>query len=932
MMNAKEKQKKIVVVPHTHWDREWYQPFQKFRHKLVKLIDTCLSIDKPGYTFMLDGQTIVLEDYLDIKPENKEILVKAIREGRITVGPWYLLPDEFLAGAESFIRNLERAYNISKKLDIPLMKVGHLPDCFGHTRAVPQILADLTSCKAATAWRGVPPSLTTVPFTWKSHASATASIPAIYLAHGYGNMANANDNFDLYKDRIKDLLDELEPFSPVPAYLLMNGSDHLFPQPFVMDFNKQLESQDMKFILGNVEKFADVLQDEIKAAGYTPPVYAGEFRSFARAHLLHDTLSTRMWIKQWNQKNEDLLCNLAEPLATYSSRAFGIPYPSGFLDEAWKWHLQNQPHDSICGCSIDQVHEEMAARDSWATSIAESVTIEAETTMQERARPAKTASAIILNPTSAAGPVYAEIETPPGTVAAAVETSDGKKYNLQQLRSLSGTLLETTANTMMVKMLLKLASRKIAGWYINEVKVFDGAEPGLVEVRATVDKVPVGEFDVEYWKKEAERMLASGKYKKAHVIATQPANVVYGGVLPLAPWAFTRVTFTDKPAETSADDVLVASADRVDTRYYSVKFNKDGTFELLDKRSGVTFPALHVFEDWGDRGDEYTFGRLGPEKAKVSGAKRKVTGQGAVFAEIKQTLTLELFKEANEKMDKREGKADVDVETTFRFFRALPRIDIETKLVNTAKDHRLRVRFDLPFKAEKIRAATHFGTIERGWAPEVLDKFAEQPTGIMPQKRYVRVDAPDGKVAITVANKGLPEVELAGGNQLAITLLRCVGWLSRGDIPERPVHAGPGEKTPGAQELGKAYTFDYSVMIHPCSDPLHASDDFADTFCARPKTILFQLSEPDTKLLDPIIQGLDPWIRVSSLRMRDGKVLVTAFNLADTVIDTKARLAQGITQLSEIKVDGSVKKKIDASGGQVTLHFEPHEIKMCSLG
>jgi hypothetical protein len=503
---------------------------------------------------------------------------------------------------------------------------------------------------------------------------------------------------------------------------------------------------------------------------------------------------------------------------------------------------------------------------------------------------------------------------------------------MQQLRSLSGTLLETTANVMMVKMLLKLASRKIASWYINDVKVFDGAEPGLIEVRATVDKVPVGEFDIDFWKKEADKLLASGKYKKAHVIASQPANVVYGTTLPLAPWAFTKLTFSDKPAEVAADQMLVASSGKVETKFFSVKFNKDGSFELLDKRSGVTFPALHVFEDWGDCGDEYTFGRLGPEKAKPSAVKRKVSMQGAVFAEIKQNLTLELFKGASEKMDNREGKADIDVETTFRFFKALPRIDIETKLVNTAKDHRLRVRFDLPFKANAVHAATHFGTIERGWAPEVLEKFAEQPTGIMPQKRYIRVNAPDEKVAITLANKGLPEAEVAGGSQLAMTLLRCVGWLSRGDIPERPVHAGPGEKTPGAQELGKAYTFNYSVMIHPGNDPLHASDDFADSFCAKPWSVLFHLSEPDPKLLEPVIKGLDPWIRVSSLRVREGKLLVTAFNLADKAVDTVARLAPGITQVAEIKVDMAVKNKIPVKDASAKLHFEPHEIKMCLLG
>lgn len=931
-MSAKPKQKKIVIVPHTHWDREWYSPFQKFRYKLVKLIDSCLAINQPGYTFMLDGQTVVLEDYLEIKPENQDALVKGIREGRMTAGPWYLLPDEFLAGAESFIRNLERAYNISKRLNIPLMRVGHLPDCFGHTSAIPQILADLTSCKAAVAWRGVPPSVTTVPFTWKSRSTATAAMPAIYLAHGYGNMANASDNFDTFKDRLDDLIADLEPFSPVPAYLMMNGSDHLTPQPFVQDFCQKLEGEDMTFTFGSMETFADVLQAEMKARGYTPPVYAGEFRSFARAHMLHDTLSTRMWIKQWNQKNEDLLSCVAEPLAAYAFHALGIPYPTGFLDEAWKWHLQNQPHDSICGCSIDQVHEEMAARDSWATSIAESVASDAIMGMQENATLAKTSSALVLNATSSSGLAYAEIETPPGTIAASVETPDGKRYNVQQLRSLSGTLLETTANTTMVKMLLKLASRKIASWYINDVKVFDGAEPGLIEVRATVDKVPVGEFDVEFWKKEAEKLLASGKYKKAHVIATQPANVIYGGVLPLAPWSFTKVTFSNKPAEVVPGLVLEASSDKVETKFFSVKFNKDGSFSLADKRSGIVFPAMHVFEDWGDRGDEYTFGRLGPEKAKPSSIKRKVSTQGAVFAEIKQILSLELFENADEKYEKREGKVDVDVETTFRFYKALPRIDIETKLVNKAKDHRLRVRFDLPFKAERIKAATHFGTIERGWAPELLEKFAEQPTGIMPQKRYVRINSPDEKVAITLANMGLPEVELAGGSQLAMTLLRCVGWLSRGDIPERPVHAGPGEKTPGAQELGKAYTFNYSVMIHPASDPLHASDDFADIFCAKPTTVLFHLSEPSQKLLEPVITGLDPWIRVTSLRVREGKLLVTAFNLADKAIDTEVTVAPGISQVACIKVDLTVKTNVPVQGGKAKLHFEPHEIKMCLLG
>ena len=99
--------KKTIIVPHTHWDREWYLPFQRFRHMLVNLVDDLLDIlTKQDYRFMLDGQTVVLEDYFEIRSERKEELLQRIRDGKIAVGPWYLLPDQWLVGAESLIRNI----------------------------------------------------------------------------------------------------------------------------------------------------------------------------------------------------------------------------------------------------------------------------------------------------------------------------------------------------------------------------------------------------------------------------------------------------------------------------------------------------------------------------------------------------------------------------------------------------------------------------------------------------------------------------------------------------------------------------------------------------------------------------------------------------------------------------------------------------------
>ena len=106
----------LLVVSHTHWDREWYLPFQLYRIKLVRLIDRLLAIleNDPRYAyFMLDGQTVILEDYLEVRPERRAALEGHITSGRVLAGPWYILPDEFLVSGESIIRNLQRGHRLA---------------------------------------------------------------------------------------------------------------------------------------------------------------------------------------------------------------------------------------------------------------------------------------------------------------------------------------------------------------------------------------------------------------------------------------------------------------------------------------------------------------------------------------------------------------------------------------------------------------------------------------------------------------------------------------------------------------------------------------------------------------------------------------------------------------------------------------------------
>ena len=145
------------MVPHTHWDREWYDPFQTFRLKLVRLVDGLLDLMErdSSYThFMLDGQLAVVDDYLEIRPGNRPRLEALTAAGRISVGPWYILMDEFLVSGETIIRNLQTGMRSGAEFG-GVMEVGYLPDMFGHVAQMPQILS-LAGFEHAVVWRGFP--------------------------------------------------------------------------------------------------------------------------------------------------------------------------------------------------------------------------------------------------------------------------------------------------------------------------------------------------------------------------------------------------------------------------------------------------------------------------------------------------------------------------------------------------------------------------------------------------------------------------------------------------------------------------------------------------------------------------------------------------------------------------------------------------------
>jgi hypothetical protein len=205
------------------------------------------------------------------------------------------------------------------------------------------------------------------------------------------------------------------------------------------------------------------------------------------------------------------------------------------------------------------------------------------------------------------------------------------------------------------------------------------------------------------------------------------------------------------------------------------------------------------------------------------------------------------------------------------------------------------------------------------------------PSGIQPQKRFIRVEDEEGGDAITIFNKGMPEVELVDRKRIAITLVRSVGWLSRSDYPERSIHAGPPEETQGAQEMGADYEFRYGFLLHLADDPLYMSAEHAEAGSQEVTAITLDQAEPNVSLLEPIIELSNPNVRISSLRVRNGSVMVTMFNLKNNDETTEMKVIGRVTNVKEVRIDGTTLRDHSVDESKVALGFSPREIKMCIL-
>jgi mannosylglycerate hydrolase len=871
--------RQFVVISHSHWDREWYVPFQTYRIRLVGLMDRVLDIldSDPDYKhFMTDGQSVLLEDYLAVRPDRTRLLERLVREGRLLIGPWFVAPDEFLPSGESLIRHLQRGIRLSKGFGAAML-VGYQADAFGHIAHLPAILRGF-GIDYAVVWRGADERVSKSEFIWQSPDGS--SVLALHLPMGYGFAWQLPSEPKAMKERLEALERELAPLATTRYLAIMNGNDHAPPQPdlpAVLEATNALLS-DAEAVHGNLPVLLKAIESEVRARRLRLPRVEGEMRSSQRSPLLPGAISARMWVKQRSERCEELLLAAAEPLAAWCGllrhrlgSAWHEPslpwgplttYPSawpslsGILDEAWRQLLLNQSHDPIYGCGVDAVYHDVAHRFDACEQIAGDVAQRMLADLAAQVDAGGAMSVVVFNPLNGPRTDFVTFDwraDDGGDVPRAVTDASGRRYPCQIVARPARAALPFSPPQAMTVGFLAL-------------------------------DVPA--FGYKSFRLELARDASEAETPEAAAIE---------------------------------NDFFVVSADA-----------GDGSITLRDKRTGRVLGGLNRFVDGGDRGDEYNYWAPSrdivvdrPAGPAAVGVVENGPARWTLAVDMTYTLPDGLSQNREARSRKR---AQCRIRNLVSLYAGVRRVDFRTEVDNQARDHRLRVHFPSGVQSEVAHAEQHFGVIRRTIAvPEADETWVEQPVGTQPQKTFVDVN--DGECGLTLANRGLPEYEALPGPDgvtLALTLLRCVGWLSRPDLAPRKGPAGPTIETPDAQCLGR-HVFEYAVVPHEggWENAMVEAHRFA-----RPLRAAVSSGQGVLPATASLVEVKPADLVVSAIKgAEDGKgLLVRLYNTGDRAVRGRVRLREPHEQVELVDLNEESLAAATVEDGWVRLRMKRNEI------
>ena len=787
-MDKKREKQTLHVINLTHWDREWLLPFELYRMKLVEYNDMLLELmDKdPDFKhYHFDGQVLCLEDYLDLRPEKRQIISTLVEQGKIFIGPWYTLPDMNLVNGETIIRNLLTGIKVSRSLGKPMLE-GYTPCSDGQISQLPQIYMGF-GINSAIIYKGLSHFRMPKEFLWESPDGT--SIFTIQLAdrrgrcnfydllymevicnvihdtadnnweyelkedrlpfrvdgdrsHNPYRYINLEDNEGFHKEHLIPYLDKLRrqasEGSASSHFLGFNGMDHTPPFPVTSKLVSEANRcfPDLNVIDSSLpEAIAQIRKDVAKEL----KIHKGEFRDTKKTesdrNLYAPTLSFRMDIKTTNREIEHLLVDVAEPFDVWA-RIKGADYPDCFLTHAWKLLLANHGHDSICGCNIDTVNEDVLNRYKNCKIVCQTI-----------------------------------IEQSLGYL---LKNADSTEKDCQDIPQPHVVVFNPSVYTR----------NGLCRMYVDLKNKFKDNCICLVDQngkRIRAQSSFVNESDIE----------TNGLVKRPMQVYRHKL-LFRADDIPAMDYRSFRVDHSLDGNRVSSENIS-SEKNIMENKHLKVTIREDGRMDILNKATGKLYPGLHYFADEGEAGDPWT-------NTPVPGTKKTNLDQPA---DIK--LMENGFLGAAYKLKIKMPLPDLTLTSIVSLDYDSKRVDIKTVVENSRKDHKLTACFPTGLKSKKTYAGGQYDVLERSTELPDMSDWKEK---IHSYPNYGFLGISDQRDGLSILNIGLSEyfIDRNKKDSLTLTLMRSTQLKQ---WPEDKSHS----RVKGGQCLGVS-VFRYAICPH----------------------------------------------------------------------------------------------------------------------
>ena len=872
------------LIPHTHWDREWYLPRAAFQARLVPALDDVLErlTADPGYrSFLLDGQTVLVADYLRARPDREPELKTLVKTGRLQVGPWYVLADELIPSGEALVRNLllgaADAEQLGGRLDVL-----YSPDAFGHPAAWPTLAREF-GIRFGVVWRGLggEPGQERDLYRWRGPEGRDVllwHLPPRGYELGAALPADA-DGLGAVWTGVRTALVERAAGKHVAVLI---GADHHAAHPAVSRLRELLAELEPRSAF-RVSRLDEFLQ--LAGEGAKPAPLDGELRwSYRYAWTLQGVHATRAPLKRRATAAELSLERLAEPLAALARRAGGRDRRP-LLELAWRTLARCQFHDAIAGCTIDDVARAVDGRLTNVEALARDVVRGAVLDLVHhdpdaaRERAGDAAPALVLwNPAARprGGVVVVDVTLFRRDVLVG-PPSGGVSRQGQGYRpfGLAGPDARPIA--------LQLLDRR----------------PGQERLDAARHYPDQDEVE---WVRVALRLPA------VPGLGVRCAALTPGAIRP------------DRAGEGA-----VVKGRSLANHWIEIVLEPTGALAVHDRRTGERFFDVLRLEDGGDAGDTYSY--CPPSRDRVVRAagplKVRRVAAGPLIAGIEVRLQMSCGTGVRGKR----GRVSVRLVITLHADSPVVRCILDVD--NQATWHRLRARVPTNLSGVPAVAGAAFGTVARApVAVHAADYPLETPVATAPAQRFVAVA--DGRRGLALLTPGFFEYEWTRRGDLVLTLLRAVGELSRGDLPTRPGHAGWPTATPLAQCLG---TSRVELAIAPVSQaevergdviPALWEDVFLPVrgFWLRDATRLVPAS------IDIALEGMGLVVSAVKPAQQGSPMVLRCYNATGRKTAGAWRFGEGVKSAHRVRADERESTALVLEGRGKTVRFvaEPYEI------